>query len=63
MTDADLDHCYTALSHALAQVGEERSALLLSMLSLAFIARSSSAQEVLPLLEQVRVRCVQEPPT
>jgi hypothetical protein len=60
MTDTDLDRTYTALCHAMADVGEQRSELLLSMLCLALMARRGSADEVLPLIAQVRTRCLQE---
>jgi hypothetical protein len=61
MTDADLDRSYTALCNALADVGEPRSALLLSMVCLALLARRDSADEVLPLIARARERCLQEP--
>ena len=58
MTDADLDQSYTALCHALADVGEDKAQLLLSMLCLQLMARSAGAADVLPLIatarEQVR---------
>ena len=60
MTDTDLDRSYTALSQALSQVGEDRSQLFLAMLSLALLARAERADDVLPLLDQVRARCLQE---
>ena len=50
MTDADLDQSYTALCHALADVGEDKASLLLSMLCLQLMARSASAADVLPLI-------------
>ncbi len=50
MTDTDLDHSYTALCHALAEVGEGRAQLLLSILCLQLMARSASAADVLPLI-------------
>jgi hypothetical protein len=61
MTDADLDRCYSALCQALGAAGEERSELLLAMLSLALLARCDSADEVLPLIQRTRDRCLQEP--
>ena len=57
MTDADLDRSYTALCEALAQVGAERAQLLLAMLSLQWIARAESAEEVLPLIAQAAANC------
>jgi hypothetical protein len=54
MDQHDLDLAYSALSQALAEVGDERSALLLATLSLALISRQRGAAEVLPLIEQAR---------
>ena len=48
----DLDRSYTALCKALERVGEERSELLLAMVSLALIARQGSAEEVLPIIQR-----------
>lgn len=62
MTDADLDRSYTALCHALGAVGQERSELLLSMVCLALMARNAQADDVLPLIERARDRCLQEQP-
>jgi hypothetical protein len=56
MTDTDLDRSYSALAAALAEVGEGAAPLLLSMLCLALIGRAGSAAEVLPLIEQARVK-------
>jgi hypothetical protein len=61
MTDADLDRTYTALCHALGEVGPQRSELLLAMVALGLIARSERADEVLALLERARERCLEEP--
>lgn len=54
MTDAELDQSYTALCHALADVGEDKAALMLSMLCLQLMARSASAADVLPLIAAVQ---------
>ena len=61
MTDADLDRTYTALCHALGEVGPQRSELLLAMVALGLIARSEHAEEILALLERARERCLEEP--
>ncbi len=61
MNDADLDRSYTALCNALADVGEARSEMLLSMLCLALLAQREHADEVLPLITRARDRCLQEP--
>jgi hypothetical protein len=61
MTDTDLDTSYTALCTALGDVGEAQAPLLLSMLSLALLARLPDAQAALPLIEQARARCLKEP--
>ncbi len=60
MTDAELDHGYTALCQALGEVGQERSELLLAMVALALIARAPAADEVLELIARSRERCLQE---
>lgn len=60
MTDAELDRCYTALCLALGEAGEARAPLLLSMLSLALLARAERAEEVLPVIEEVRRKLAQE---
>lgn len=61
MTDADLDTSYSALCRALGDVGETQAPLLLSMLSLALLARLPDAASALPLIDQVRARCLKEP--
>lgn len=60
MTDADLDRSYTALAHALGEVGPGRSELLLSMVALALVARQDRADEVLALVARCRDRCMQD---
>ncbi|MES2534861.1 MAG: hypothetical protein V4632_03220 [Pseudomonadota bacterium] len=52
MTDYDLDQSYSALSNALARVGEDKASLLLATLSLALLARQPDAGAVLPLIAQ-----------
>lgn len=61
MTDIDLDATYTALCRALGDVGEAQAPLLLSMLSLALLGRLPDAATALPLIEQARTRCLEEP--
>ncbi|MBE7368343.1 hypothetical protein [Ramlibacter pallidus] len=61
MNDADLDRSYTALCHALGEVGPERSELLLAMLALALMARQEHAGEVLALVQRARDRCLDTP--
>lgn len=58
MTDADLDRSYTALAQALGAVGPQRSELLLAMVCLSLMARRDSADELLPLIERARERCL-----
>jgi hypothetical protein len=60
MNDADLDRSYTALCHALGEVGPARSELLLAMLALALMAQAGSADEVLALVARSRDRLLQE---
>lgn len=59
MNDADLDRCYTAVAHALGEVGPQRSELLLAMLALGLIARSPTPQDVLALVASARERCLE----
>jgi len=47
MTDAQLDEIYTALAQTIARVGEARTPLLLSMLSLQLLARQPDAHSAL----------------
>lgn len=61
MTDTDLDASYTALCRALGDVGEAQAPLLLSMLSLALLARLPDAPTALSHIEHARLRCLQEP--
>lgn len=61
MTDTDLDTSYTALCRALGDVGETQAPLLLSMLSLALLARLPDAPTALSHIEQARQRCLREP--
>lgn len=60
MSDADLDHSYTALCRALGEVGPERSELLLAMVALALMARAPAADDVVELIARSRDRCLQE---
>lgn len=61
MTDADLDTAYTALSHALGRVGEQRAPLLLAMLSLQLLSRLDSAEQALPLVANAEAQCADRP--
>jgi hypothetical protein len=56
MTDAELDASYTAICHALSEVGEAQAQRFLAMLCLALLVRQDDAGEVLQLIEQVQVR-------
>jgi hypothetical protein len=60
MNDADLDRSYTALCHALGEVGPERSELLLAVVALALMARAGSADEIVALVARSRDRILQE---
>lgn len=60
MTDAELDRSYTALCHALGDVGPQRSELLLAMVALALMAREDSPEDVLALVAHARERCLQD---
>ncbi|MBX3611502.1 MAG: hypothetical protein KF871_16535 [Hydrogenophaga sp.] len=61
MTDSDLDTSYTALCHALGEVGESQAPVLLAMLSLSLLARQPDAASALSLINQARSRCLKEP--
>lgn len=56
MNDQDLDAAYTAICHALGEVGQENAERFLAMLCLGLMARCESAAEVLPLIELARLR-------
>lgn len=57
MTDIELDQSYTALCHALNEVGEANAQQFLAMLSLSLMARSDNAAEVLALIENAKSLC------
>ena len=57
MTDQDLDQSYSALCTALACVGTAQAPLFLSMVCLSLMARSESAELVLPLIAQAQKQC------
>jgi hypothetical protein len=67
MTAQDLDKNYTALCHALNDVGEANAQQFLAMLSLSLMARADDATEVLALIENARAQATclsqQTPPT
>jgi hypothetical protein len=67
MTAIDLDHSYTALCHALNEVGEANAQPFLAMLSLSLMARADNAAQVLGLIENARTQATripqQTPPT
>ena len=54
MTDHDLDQTYTALSNALADIGEQQASLFLATLSLALLARQSYAASALEFIAQAK---------
>ena len=60
MTDQDLDLSYSALCQSLAAVGEGQAQLFLSMVCLSLMARYERAEDVLPLIENVRSQCAAE---
>jgi len=61
MNEQDLDHTYTALCQAMAEVGEQRAPLFLSMVCLALISRMDRADEVTPLIESAHKSCRDDP--
>jgi hypothetical protein len=60
MTDDDLDRSYSALCQALANVGESRAELFLSMVCLSLMARYERAEDVLTLIDHVHAQCAAE---
>jgi hypothetical protein len=60
MNESDLDRSYSALCKALGDVGEQRSELLLGMLTLALMARAQHADDVLALIARSRDRCLED---
>lgn len=60
MSEAELDRSYTALCHALGEVGPQRSELLLAMVALALMARSEDAEGVIALIARSRDRCLEQ---
>jgi hypothetical protein len=62
MSADDLDRCYTELCHALARLGEPKTASFLSTLCLALLARQAAAPPLLELIAQVERQCG-APPT
>jgi hypothetical protein len=60
MTESELDRSYTALCHALGDVGPERSELLLAMVALGLMARSENAEDVQRLVARARERCLED---
>ena len=60
MTDDDLDRSYSALCESLACVGDDKAQLFLSMLCLSLMARYERAEDVLPLISNVRAQCEAE---
>ncbi len=61
MNEQDLDHSYTALCQAMADVGEQRAPLFLSMVCLALISRMDRAEQVLPLIANTQKACLDDP--
>lgn len=54
MTAQELEEIYTALSHALTEVGEAKASLLLATLALALLAGQSDAASARARIEQAR---------
>ncbi|HYF20357.1 MAG TPA: hypothetical protein VEA40_21005 [Ramlibacter sp.] len=59
MNDADLDGVYTALCHAMADVGEAHAQRFLAMLCLALLVRQEEPDEMLRLIDQVKARAIE----
>jgi hypothetical protein len=52
MTDSELDAVYTALAEALGRVGEVKTPLLLSTLSLSLLAKQPDSKSAMGLITQ-----------
>jgi hypothetical protein len=57
MTASDLDQSYSALCHALNDVGEANAQPFLAMLSLSLMARADNAADVLALIKNAHEQC------
>jgi hypothetical protein len=60
LTDNELDQSYSALRDALADVGEDKAELFLTMVCLALMARYERISDVLPLIANVQAQCAAE---
>ena len=58
MNPEDLDTSYTALCKALGDVGQDRTALFLAMISLSLMSRSNTPEAVLQMIAEVRLQCL-----
>ena len=57
MNDQDLDRSYTAVCHAMSEVGQDRATLFLAMVCLSLVSHSQDAEQVLALIDQAKARC------
>lgn len=60
MKPEDLDTSYTALCKAMGEVGQQNAALFLAMVSLSLISQSDAPHEVLQMIAEARLQCLQE---
>ena len=58
MNPEDLDTNYTALCKALGEVGQDKAALFLAMVSLSLMSQSKAPDAVLHLIAEARLQCL-----
>ena len=62
MNEQELDHAYTTLCNALAEVGEPHAQRLLAMVCLGLMARQADPAEVLALISRAKEQCLSADP-
>ena len=60
MNPEDLDTSYTALCKALADVGQDKAALFLAMVSLSLMSQSDAPNAVLQMIAEARMQSLQD---
>ena len=60
MSPENLDTSYTALCKALGDVGQDKAALFLAMLSLSLMSQSNAPDAVMQMIAEARLQCLQE---
>ena len=60
MNPEDLDTSYTALCKALGDVGQDKAALFLAMVSLSLMSQSDAPNAVLQMIAEARMQSLQD---